>query len=113
MGCDRGKSVQLWGKLTVLAACAGKPTVLAAWARYEEEDIPDRSGPVLIGQCEVTFVVHQKVVYGNPDPARCLNLGLGKREFANAGTQMRNTFFNITFQTFGFHGAAIISTRGW
>ena len=82
-------------------------------AGYEEEEIPDRSGPVLIGRCEVTLVVRQKAVYGNPDPTRCLNLGQGKREFAGTCTQMRSTFFNSAFQTFGFPGAAVISTRGW
>ena len=60
----------------------------AAWAGYEEDEIPDRPGPVLIGRCETTLVVRQKAVNGNPDrateeirryPARCLNLGLGKR----------------------------------
>jgi hypothetical protein len=86
----------------MLAAWVGKQIVLAAWDGYEEEEIPDRSGPVLIGRCEVTLVVRQKAVYDNPDPARCLNLGLGKCEFADTGTQMRSTFFNSTFQTFGF-----------
>jgi hypothetical protein len=52
--------------------------MLAAWAGYEEE-IPDRSGPVLIGRCEATLVVRQKAENGNQGPARCLNLGLGKR----------------------------------
>jgi hypothetical protein len=82
---------------------------LAAWAGYEEEEIPDQSGPVLIGRCEVTLVVRQKAVYGNPDPARCLNFGLGKREFADTDTQTRSTFFNSILQTFGFQGAAFIS----
>ena len=41
---------------------------------------------------------------GNLDPraARCLNLGLGKREFAGIGTQVKVTCFDSTFQTFGF-----------
>ena len=50
-----------------------------AWAGYEKEEIPDRSGPVLIGRCEATLVVRQKAVNGNLGAARCLNLGLGKR----------------------------------
>ena len=45
---------------TVLAAWAGKQTMMAAWAGYEEEEIPDRSRPVLIGRCEITLVVRQK-----------------------------------------------------
>ena len=53
--------------------------MLAAWAGYEEEEIPDRSGPVLIGRCEAALVVRQEAVNGNPDPVRSLNLGLGKR----------------------------------
>jgi hypothetical protein len=48
----------------MLAAWAGKQTVLAEWAGYEEEEIPDRSGPVLIGRCEATLVVRQKAVKG-------------------------------------------------
>ena len=43
----------------MLAAWAGKQTVLAAWAGYEEEEIPDRSGRpdrISIGQCDTTLV---------------------------------------------------------
>jgi hypothetical protein len=35
------------GWRTVLVAWAGKQTVLDAWTKYEEEEIPDRSGPDL------------------------------------------------------------------
>ena len=52
----------------MLAAWADKQTVLAAWAGYEEEEIPDRSGPVMIGGCEATLVVRQKAENGSPDP---------------------------------------------
>jgi hypothetical protein len=100
------------GLTTVLAARAGKPTVLAAWARYGEEEIPDWSVPVLMGRCETTLVVRQKAEYGNLDPARCLNLGLGKRgnyvKFGDRGILMRSTCFDSAFQTSGFHGAAVI-----
>jgi hypothetical protein len=34
--------------------------MLAAGAGYEEEEIPDRSGPVMIGRCETTLVVRCK-----------------------------------------------------
>jgi hypothetical protein len=36
-----------------------------------------------------------------------LNLGLGKREFEDTGTQTRSAFFKSTFQTFGFQGAEL------
>ena len=93
----------------------------AAWAEYEEEEIADRSGPVLIGQCEATLVVHEKAVNGNPDPAGCLNFELGKGgfyvEFEGIGrdtcTQIRVTCLDSIFQTFGLQGADVISTRGW
>jgi hypothetical protein len=58
--------------------------VLAAWTGYEEEEIPDRSGPVLIGRCETTLVVRQKAVNGNvPDMGpRAVE---DRREFVAAG----------------------------
>ena len=91
--------------------------MLAAWAGYEEEEIPDRSGPVLIGRCEATLVVRHKADNGNQDPARCLNLGLGKRGnyvgFEDKGILMRSTWFDSTCQTSGFQGAAVTFTRGW
>jgi hypothetical protein len=51
----------------VLAAWANKQTMLAARAGYEKEEIPDRSGPVLIGRCETTLVVRQKAANDNSD----------------------------------------------
>ena len=92
--------------------------MLAAWAGCEEEEIPDRSAPVLITRCEVSLVVRQKAVNGNPDPTRCLNLELGKREFAGTCTQIRVTCFDSILQTFGFEqllfpGAKLYAVENW
>ena len=51
------------------------------------------------------------------DTIYIVTMKLGKRgnhvEFENTCTQMRVTCFDSTVQTFGFQGAAVISTRGW
>ncbi len=74
-----------------MAAQAAKQTVLAAWARYEEEEIPDRSGPVLIGRCETTLVVRCK---WQSEPRTVEDrrefVAAGFVEFEGRGTKMRS-----------------------
>ena len=88
----------------MLAAWANEQTVLAAWAGYEEDEIPDRSGPVLIGRCEVTIVVRQNF------SESCLWQSGHRAVFGSRAGQARicgymytdeEYIFNSTFQTFG------------
>ena len=89
----------------MLAAWVGKQTLLAAWTGYEEEEIPDRSGSGSDRAVREYPRSRSESFDGNPDPARCLNIELGKRgfyvEFEDIGrdtsTQIRGTCLDSIF----------------
>ena len=95
--------------------------MLAAQTGYEEDEIPDRSGSGSDRAMREYPRSTSESFDGNPDPTRCLNFELGKREFFvefedigwDTGTQIRGTCTDSIFQTFGFQGADVISIRGW
>jgi hypothetical protein len=94
---------------------------MAAWAGYEEEEIPDRSGPDLIGRCENTLVVRCEWQSGPRAerwktvvdlwPRDCVEFE--KKEVQRSGVQD----LIVLFRRLGFTSAAVylywrISTGG-
>ena len=83
--------------------------MLAAWAGYEEEEISDRSGSGSDRAMREYPRSTSESFDGNPDPARCLNIELGKRGFfvefedigRDTGTQIRVHALIVFFRRLG------------
>ena len=83
--------------------------MLAGCTGYEEEEIPDRSGSGS-GRAMREYPRSTSESFdGNPDPARCLNIELGKRRFfvefedigRDIGTQVRVHALIVFFERLG------------